>query len=534
VARLLFLTMSVAILAVPRVETAVTFTSSADFRRGNNEGLVSVAEDRLTRGRITAGDVGEWTFTRSLPEWRSHGPAVAYNGFVYLTGGLGAGAYYTPYAKSSVYVSSLNADGSLGPWSSTTSFSGQKRNHQSLAYNGHLYVMGGGTTIWPWLQDIQVARIQDDGSVGAWSATTPLPHPAGLTQFAAVARNNYLYVIGGSTDNALKVAEVYVAPIHADGGLGVWSAVTALPAGTSGHDAVAYDGHLYVLGGDDPNPGLLSRVLVAPFNADGSIGSWSDTTPLPSPRKSHKAAAYNGFLYCIGGGLSSSQHFGDVLVAPLNADGSVGEWSASTAISPAREGAFSIVHDGFLYVIGGMIPGQYLTDSLVFPILSDTTNSHQSPERLRGFHSLVADLQGDASTRFITINGHLSPGGAIRLQARVAPEADGAFGEETVFDSVAPGSALEVPGNGRHVWLRLTLDDTGTSDADQPTFVTDVTISPDGLSVPAESPAPPVNDDDDDENCVAGASAVPGSWLALLVGLALLASARRGMPCRKR
>jgi N-acetylneuraminic acid mutarotase len=624
VSKFMFLAMSLVVLGAPQAQEAVTITSSVDFERGNNEGLISTAEDRLARDRITAGDIGAWSSTSALPSGRAYGEAVAFNGFVYVTGGSGSG-FSGSVSYNDVVFASRNTDGTLGPWSSTTPFPGGRREHRSVAYNGHLYVMGGVNDVSEKLRDVQVARFQEDGSVGMWAATTPLPPALGLSCFAAVAQDNHIYVIGGETYNAQAVANVHVAPIHADGTLGDWSAATALPTATAYHDSVAYDGHLYVLGGNDASPGVLSRILVAPIAANGSIGSWSATTSLPSGRSSHDAVAYNGFLYCIGGGQGVGEPLGEVLVAPLNGGGSVGEWSASTAISPARSGAASIAHDGFLYAIGGIITSQgYSTDALVASIFADTSNANQSPDRLRSFHSRLVDLQDDSSTQFITINGQLSPGGAIRLQVRVAPEATKVFGAETVFDSVSPGSAVEVPGNGRYVWIRLTLDDTGTSDVDQPTHVTDITItsfggvvfdgpgadidtqastttieanwggfgaaggpaiafyewaigtapgltdvqgwthvgsvtsasnsslslgagvkfvsvratddngqtSPvatsDGVQVLVESVAPTVvNVDDENDYCGAGASAVPGSALALLAGLALLVSARR-------
>src|SRR5688572_11105470 len=115
--------MSMLVLAAPRTQEAVTLTSSADFNRGVNEGLISTAQDRLTRGRLSVGDIGAWSSSGALPVARSYVDAVSYNGFAYATGGRGPGLMYHFYLYSSVYVASLNADGSL-TWSSTTPFSG--------------------------------------------------------------------------------------------------------------------------------------------------------------------------------------------------------------------------------------------------------------------------------------------------------------------------------------------------------------------------------------------------------------------------
>src|SRR6185295_8009501 len=68
----------------------VTLTSTADFQKGNNEGLVSPAQERVTRERITAGTVAPWAVTTAMPTERADVTAVAYNGFVYCIGGEGA------------------------------------------------------------------------------------------------------------------------------------------------------------------------------------------------------------------------------------------------------------------------------------------------------------------------------------------------------------------------------------------------------------------------------------------------------------
>jgi N-acetylneuraminic acid mutarotase len=519
VSKVSYALLCVLVMGAPPPQESVTLTTTADFDRGNNEGLISTADDRLTRDRVTGGAAGPWSATSQFPLARSYVEAAAFNGYVYVTGGIGPGAYYHSYAYNDVFVGSLGKDGSIGAWRTLTPSTAGGGGHRCVAYNGYLYMMGGRNTIGEGIRDVAVARIQDDGSLGAWAAATPLPPTSGLSSFAAVAHDGRLYVIGGLIYSS-PVADVHVAPIRADGTLGEWSAVTSLPTATSKHDSVAYNGHLYVLGGDDPNPWELSRVIVATINADGSLGAWSSTTSLPTPCVRPRAVAYNGFLYSIGGDRFSGGPLGDVLVAPLNDDGSVGDWSATTAISPPRRGAASIAHAGFLYAIGGTISGQgYTTEVLVASILGDVG---QSPDILRGFYSSVVDLKGDSSTRYVTLNGGLSPAGVIRLQVRVAPESSGIFGPETVFESVAPGSTVEVPGNGRYVWIRLTLDDTGTGDVDQPTYVSDIAITP-GADIDAQP------GDDDDNSCAFGVSPMQDPALSVLAGLVLVAWALRRM-----
>jgi hypothetical protein len=50
------------------------------------------------------------------------------------------------------------------------------------------------------------------------------------------------------------------------------------------------------------------------------------------------------------------------------------------------------------------------------------------------------------------------------------------FGSETVVDPAPLGTPIAFPGTARYVSIRLMLDDTGTSNVDQSTYVSDITI----------------------------------------------------------
>ena len=63
---------------------------------------------------------------------------------------------------------------------------------------------------------------------------------------------------------------------------------------------MAYNGYLYIIGGND-GAVPLNVVQFAPINADGTIGAWTATTPLTTTRQGQTNVAYNGYLYLIGG-----------------------------------------------------------------------------------------------------------------------------------------------------------------------------------------------------------------------------------------
>ena len=65
---------------------------------------------------------------------------------------------------------------------------------------------------------------------------------------------------------------------------------------------------------------------VAPIASDGSLGAWTEATPLPSARYLHAAVARGGKLYVIGGQTVSGGS-PDVQIAPLFTPAAVGVYS---------------------------------------------------------------------------------------------------------------------------------------------------------------------------------------------------------------
>jgi hypothetical protein len=456
-------------------QQSVTVTTTADFNRGNNEGLVTIASDRVERGRISAGTLGSWSPTSSLPAARVFHSLARHNGFMYLVGGSQDGSE----AVTDVWFCAMNADGSVGSWTSTTSLPSERFWHTTLAYNGFLYVVGGfsGTTM---LDEVLYAPLNADGSVGSWSATASLPFGRAIHNSAV--HNGFVYVLGGGTfnPNFTVLDDVLVAPLRGDGSVGAWSATTSYPSVIAQSSSAIHDGHLYVTGGTPDGFTVASETRFAPLNADGTVGGWSTGPALPAGRAAHSSTILNGFLYVLGGTSDGASSTNVVLAAALLGSGDLDDWSPVTSLPAGRFNQASLAHAGFLYSAGGSTDAfdGFSDEVLVAPIEADSLNANQAPARLRGAYSHLVDLQGDASTIHVIVQGQLAPGGVIRLQARVAPETTGIFGAEFVVESIVPGSAIEIPGVGRYVWIRFLLDDTGASNVDQPTFVAHVSIGP--------------------------------------------------------
>ena len=115
-----------------------------------------------------------------------------------------------------------------------------------------------------------------------------------------------------------------------------WRTTTPLAVGRY-FPAVASDGRFLWVAAGTSASGNLADVQVAPILPDGSLGSWTTTTPLPTARGGLSMVAANGSLIAVGGYAGSPATAADVSTALINpVTGAVGAWTATTALTGAR------------------------------------------------------------------------------------------------------------------------------------------------------------------------------------------------------
>lgn len=295
--------------------------------------------------------VGAWTKISNAVFFRYSHATVAVSDHLYVLGGHAGSGFSTQYLDT-VVGAPINGDGGLGTPFEVTSLPTARHSLGAAAYDGRIYVVGGNTGMGS-LNSVLVADVNADGTLGAWTATTPLPTPM-LTSMGVAVFSNRLYVVGGTGLSSQPMASVFFAPIQSDGTLGSWTTSTALPSARTSVSAVAWDGYLYALGGYNYTlGGTLTEVLVAPIAADGSVGQWSGVASLPAPRAMHAAVAVHGAVYVMGGEQASDPASAKVVVAPFQHDGSLGAWTETTALPGTREGSSATSYGDSLYVTGG-------------------------------------------------------------------------------------------------------------------------------------------------------------------------------------
>jgi hypothetical protein len=244
----------------------------------------------------------------------------------------------------------------------------------------YLYVMGGEKDDFAIVHDdIQRARIADDGSLGAFEPAGTIPGGIAGSGFAVVGDDVVLLggIVGpqGIFTNAIQSAR-----FDADGKLTGWKrGPSTLPQKQMHASAVVVDRDVYVFGGTTGGAATTTSAKLT-VNNDGSLTPLVSLTPL-SPGRSHQAAfVAQGGVYLVGGldkgPVGNPPSRSDVVRATFQPDGTIGAWEAvgklenPLSISAAQQVGCSILFVGGLDDAAG---GPYSDGVLRGSLLSDNS-----------------------------------------------------------------------------------------------------------------------------------------------------------------
>ncbi len=123
-----------------------------------------------------------------------------------------------------------------------------------------------------------------------------------------------------------------------------WQQTTGYPLSGCQYDVVENNGRIYVLGGY--NDASLANTYFAAVNPDGSLGAWTAATALPQADQGPGVAVYKGWIYAALGN-------GGVYRAETLGDGSLGLWIAEPSIEVNTGYRLGLkAYKGFLYAFG--------------------------------------------------------------------------------------------------------------------------------------------------------------------------------------
>ncbi|HSX36523.1 MAG TPA: hypothetical protein VLG13_00140 [Patescibacteria group bacterium] len=303
--------------------------------------------------------------------------SVASNGYLYIIGGYDGTNYH-----NDVEQAAINANGAIGAWNTTTSFTTVRESPTTVVYNGYLYIVGGkkatsdtacSSIASIFCSDVQYAQIQPMGTAGPTTQQTSAFTTARASQ-TSVVYNGYLYIVGGcsafSAGCSTAQADVQYCPLNASTGA-VGACTTQASAFTTArysHTSVVYNGYIYIVGGAAVGGASQNDILYSWISSTGALCLPSNhatcsgtvftqqTSAFTTARQAHASVAYNGYLYIIGGFTPAMS---DVQYCPLNAStGAVGTCTQqANALSIANYRQAAVVYNGYIYLTGGSNTG---------------------------------------------------------------------------------------------------------------------------------------------------------------------------------
>lgn len=326
----------------------------------------------------------------SLPTGLAASGVAVSNDRIYLVGGFGTG--------TNIYYTSVNADGSLTSWSSTSLATASSSAVTTLSYTyayiranpssagtnpSNLYIIGGCTsasvTCSGYSQAVLKCNIAVSGAPSGCSTTgqqqigsLPSSCGTGLGAMAGTVYANYIYLIGGLSPNCSNLKTTRYAKFNNSNNIVAVSgnswieSANQLNTGRQRSAGFGYNGYLYAVGGYDESGGsVLKDIEFAKINvSDGSIGTWSTSSITISQRWGLNVPVSNSYAYVIGGCTagtapsSCSNRTNTVQTFQLynNNSGAPASYSTSAntfSTEPNRLGASTAVLNGYIYVAGG-------------------------------------------------------------------------------------------------------------------------------------------------------------------------------------
>jgi hypothetical protein len=263
----------------------------------------------------------------------------------------------------------------------------------------------------------------------------------GRQMHGAAVVGDHFYVIGGNRmlggDKASDdyPASVVVAPIDADGGLGAFAETTPLPQPRCyiGNTTVVRGQTIYVVQGLDgtSNTKLQTIAWATQQTGDGALSAWQESAPSPAEAVTCAAAVVSGSrIHLLGGSNSGGAPTTTVETAALAEDGAVSAWEDSTELPfPLWFHSAGIVGDT-LFVWGGLrdaAPG--------------STNPIILRNRLAEDGSLTSWTQDAADLTVLHYSAACTVVGDFVLSFNPRPRGGGTTGD-VIFGKVMPDGSL--------------------------------------------------------------------------------------------
>jgi N-acetylneuraminic acid mutarotase len=285
---------------------------------------------------------GTWVPLAPLPTARQELATGALNGKVYVIGGYDVDRRSTAIVE--VYDPATNT------WSRAHDIPRGSNHNAAAVAAGKLYSLAGD------------AMHVYDPTADSWTeVAAPIFGHNGSP--AVGVFQDKIYVAGGSSPLGSVNCEVY------DPATNTWTALASMSVPRHHTGGGFVGGKFYVVGGRTANtPNTVNLTAVEAY--DPQSNTWEQRAPMPTGRSGIAVAAFNGELFVFGGETVAEGVYNAVeAYNPVN-----NTWRAETSMPEARHGIFAAVIGNKVY-----IPGGGSSDQIVAPVHSNHVFIISSP-----------------------------------------------------------------------------------------------------------------------------------------------------------
>jgi hypothetical protein len=286
-----------------------------------------------------SGEIGrDWTQVTSGAAWgpRTYHKAVSYNGKMWVMGGhLGADDL------ADVWYS---VDGKRWTLARQTGLATLGSEYAAVAFNGKIWTLGA---------DERMVCYSTDGKT--W--TRVLPDPPWLPRScpAAVVHDGKIWVLGGF--NLLRSPPVYYNDVWCSSDGLHWTSVTGRAEWPplAGHQALSFDGKLWVIGGHYHFNGYDGDSPMTWFSDDGRRWRLATKGAPWGYRVGFGAAVADRRIWVISGAIVDSYGYIVQILSDVLSSTDGANWRYATTAAPwlPRLGHAVVVYNQRLWILGG-------------------------------------------------------------------------------------------------------------------------------------------------------------------------------------
>jgi len=222
------------------------------------------------------GSLNEWVTLNPLPKPLIHHQCTIIKNHLYTIGGL----VNEDNLTDTVYMTTINEDGTLNEWTVGNPLPLKLFGHKVITTDKYVYVLGGVTykdtltdnieIIPEFIPNVYRAKINDNGSLDIWEKHSTLP--GFLAFFEAIIVKNRIYLLGG--DNGSRIwSGVYTTEIDNEGNLGKWTTSSPLPEPSYSPYRIIVKDRIYLITINNERKSS-DIVYTTTIDNNGILGKW--------------------------------------------------------------------------------------------------------------------------------------------------------------------------------------------------------------------------------------------------------------------